>query len=176
MVVTIVEAVVTGQRECGAISGWLGDVAEVVNCWNSGFVNPEAIDGERSFVRYNGSNVKLVNCYEVEGTQVNQVTLDDVESGKLCFLLNKDAEAPIFFQTLGTDAYPVFDNTHAVVYETVDGGYSNDASASGIETSVVSKKSGIQVVYSLSGARQMQLQRGINIVRMADGSVKKIMK
>ena len=167
---------ITGQRECGAISGWLGDVAEVVNCWNSGFVNPEAIDGERSFVRYNGNNVKLVNCYEVEGTQVNQVTLDDVESGKLCFLLNKDAEAPIFFQTLGTDAYPVFDNTHAVVYETVDGGYSNDASASGIETSVVSKKSGIQVVYSLSGARQMQLQRGINIVRMADGSVKKIMK
>lgn len=167
---------ITGQRECGAISGWLGDVGEVVNSWNSGYVNPSAIDGDRSFARFNGSNVKLVNCYEVEGTQVNQVTLDDVESGKLCFLLNKDAEAPIFFQTLGTDAYPVFDNTHAVVYETVDGGYSNDASASGIETSVVSKKSGIQVVYSLSGARQMQLQRGINIVRMADGSVKKIMK
>lgn len=167
---------ITGQRECGAISGWLGDVAEVVNCWNSGFVNPEAIDGERSFVRYNGNNVKLVNCYEVEGSQVNQVTADDVQNGKLCFLLNKGAESPVFFQTLGSDNHPVFDATHAVVYETVDGTYSNEPSASGIETSVVSKNSNIQVVYSISGARQMQLQRGINIVRMADGSVKKIMK
>lgn len=167
---------ITGQRECGAISGWLGDVAEVVNCWNSGFVNPEAIDGERSFVRYNGNNVKLVNCYEVEGSQVNQVTADDVQNGKLCFLLNKGAESPVFFQTLGSDNHPVFDATHAVVYETVEGTYSNDPSASGIETSVVSKNSNIQVVYSISGARQMQLQRGINIVRMADGSVKKIMK
>ena len=30
-------------------------------------------------------------------------------------------------------------------------------------------------IYSLGGARQSQLQRGMNIVRMSDGSVKKVL-
>lgn len=167
---------IVGQRECGAISGWLGDVGEVINCWNSGSVAPEAVDGDRTFARYSGSTMKFENNYELGGSQVEQIEEDDLASGKLCFLLNKNAETPVFYQTLGADAHPVFDATHGVVYQTEDGGYSNDASASAIEATPAVKNSKVQAVYSISGARQLQLQRGINIVRMADGSVKKIMK
>ena len=162
---------IIGQRECGAISGWLGDRAEVVNTYNSGSVVPGAIDGDRTFARYNGSNVTFTNCFEVNGSQVTQADEASVGSGKLCYDLNEGAGKVVFYQTLGTDMHPVLDASHGIVDKQGDQ-YVNVSV--GIMTAV-NADSGVESIYSLSGVRLQQMSRGINIVRMADGTVKKIL-
>ena len=165
---------IIGQRECGGISGWLGDNFEVTNCYNTGEVAPEAIDGIKSFARYNGNSGEFPNCYEVNSTQVQAIEAEDAVSGKLCFMLNEGAGKNIFFQTLGDDDHPVLDNTHKVVYSDGKGNYSNNES-DGIE-SVAAKTANFQGCYDLQGRHLTTTVKGqINIVRMSDGSVRKVM-
>jgi hypothetical protein len=113
---------IVGQRECGAISGWLGDQGEIINCYNCGTVAPEAIDGNRSFARFNGGSMAFVNCYELNGTQdqIAVVSEEDVTGGKLCFMLNEGNDEDVFFQTLGTDSHPVLDASHLKVVKEGD--------------------------------------------------------
>lgn len=165
---------IIGQRECGGISGWLGDNFEVTNCYNTGEVAPKAIDGIKSFARYNGNSGEFPNCYEVNSTQVQAIEAEDAVSGKLCFMLNEGAGKNIFFQTLGDDDHPVLDNTHKVVYSDGNGNYSNNES-DGIE-SVAAKTANFQGCYDLQGRHLTTTVKGqINIVRMSDGSVRKVM-
>ena len=161
---------IVGQRECGAISGWLGDHAEVINTYNSGYVVPGAVDGNRTFARYNGSNVNFTNCFEVNGMQVTQADETSVSNGKLCYDINEGAGKVVFYQTLGTDMHPVLDATHGVVVKDGDN-YVNETE--GI-TPASSTNATIESVYSVSGVRQQQMGHGVNIVRMSDGSVRKI--
>ena len=161
---------IVGQRECGAISGWLGDHADVINTYNSGYVVPGAVDGNRTFARYNGSNVNFTNCFEVNGMQVTQADETSVSNGKLCYDINEGAGKVVFYQTLGTDMHPVLDATHGVVVKDGDN-YVNETE--GI-TPASSTNATIESVYSVSGVRQQQMGHGVNIVRMSDGSVRKI--
>ena len=161
---------IVGQRECGAISGWLGDHAEVINTYNSGYVVPGAVDGNRTFARYNGSNVNFTNCFEVNGMQVTQADETSVSNGKLCYDINEGAGKVVFYQTLGTDMHPVLDATHGVVVKDGDN-YVNETE--GI-TPASSTNATIESVYSVSGVRQQQMGHGVNIVRMSDGTVRKI--
>ena len=165
---------IIGQRECGAISGWLGDNFEVVNCYNSGIVAPEAVDGIRTFARYNGGDgdTRFVNCFEVAGTQVQAAEFDDVASGKLCYDLNQGAGTTVFYQTLGTDEHPILDATHGIVIMK-DGQYVN-GEEDAIETVTVNKFN--EGTYTLSGTRVSSAHRGLIIVRMSDGTVKKVVK
>lgn len=165
---------IIGQRECGAISGWLGDNFEVVNCYNSGIVAPEAVDGIRTFARYNGGDgdTRFVNCFEVAGTQVQTAEFDDVASGKLCYDLNQGAGTTVFYQTLGTDEHPILDATHGIVIMK-DGQYVN-GEEDAIETVTVNKFN--EGTYTLSGTRVSSAHRGLIIVRMSDGTVKKVVK
>ena len=162
---------IIGQRECGAISGWLGDHAEVVNTYNSGYVVPGAIDGNRTFARYNGSNVTFNNCFEVNGAQVTAADEASVGSGKLCYDINEGAGKVVFYQTLGTDLHPVLDASHGIV-ALENGQYVNVSD--GVETAVAAT-SQTEAIYSINGVRQQQMVRGINIVRKSDGSIKKIL-
>ncbi len=164
---------IVGQRECGAISGWLGDQGEIINCYSCGTVSPEAIDGTRSFARYNGSSMSFVNCYELNGTQdqIAVVSEEDVTGGKLCYLLNEGSAEDVFYQTLGTDHHPVLDASHLKVVKDGDS-YINETNGVALATQGTPVQ---QSVYAISGARQQQLQRGLNIVRMTDGTVKKVL-
>ena len=162
---------IIGQRECGAISGWLGDHAEVVNTYNSGYVVPGAIDGNRTFARYNGSNVTFNNCFEVNGAQVTAADEASVGSGKLCYDINEGAGKVVFYQTLGTDLHPVLDASHGIV-ALENGQYVNVSD--GVETAVAAN-SQTEAIYSINGVRQQQMVRGINIVRKSDGTIKKIL-
>lgn len=160
---------IIGQRECAAISGWLGDRFEVVNCYNAGIVSPEAVDGIRTFARYNAS-ANFTNCYEVTSQQVTSVEFDDVISGSLCYQLNEGAGKTVYYQTLGQDEHPVLDATHGVVSKSADGTYAN-----GIKAVVSTSVSGRSAVYDLQGRSHQSMQRGLNIVRSADGSVRKVL-
>lgn len=167
---------IVGQRECGGISGWLGDNFQVVNCYNAGMVVPEAVDGIRTFARYNGGDgdPRIVNCFEVDGTQVQTAEYDDLGSGKLCYMLNQGAGTTVFYQTLGQDEHPVLDATHLPVI-LKDGQYVNGENQ-GI-TTVSRETLNVNQYYDLQGRKVINGQAGrIYIIRENDGSIKKVVK
>lgn len=159
---------ISGARECSAISGWLGAHSVISNSWNSGTI--EGLDGTNTF--YRNSNAKAVNCYETIGTQVTAIEEEALSSGELTWKLNEGrTEGVVWHQTLGSDAHPVFDADHGVVYF-AEGVYTNDAS--GINNLTTTAKT-TEAIYSIGGAKLQKMQKGINIVRMSDGTVRKIL-
>ena len=112
---------ISGNSESAAICGWLGTSATLQNCFNIGTV--EGYSYRNDFYR---GGATALNCYSTSTTQVTRITVDDVEGGKLCYQLNGGKTmGPIWYQTLGQDAYPVFDATHHVVLKADDGTYYN---------------------------------------------------
>lgn len=112
---------ISGKSESAAMCGWLGTNATMQNCYNIGTV--EGYSYRNDFYRGGAS---VLNCYSTSTTQVTRITVNDVESGKLCYQLNSGKTMePIWHQTLGQDAYPVFDATHHVVLKADDGTYYN---------------------------------------------------
>lgn len=112
---------IIGSSESAAISGWLGTNAVLQNCYNIGTV--EGYSYRNDFYRGGAS---ALNCYSIATTQVNRVSAEDVENGKLCYQLNSGKTLdPTWYQTIGQDAYPIFDNTHCVVLKGQDGTYYN---------------------------------------------------
>ncbi|MCC8131109.1 MAG: hypothetical protein LIO72_05090 [Ruminococcus sp.] len=55
-------------------------------------------------------------------TSTASVTTDEFASGEVAYLLNNGVTngTQVWYQTIGTDAYPVFDNTHMTVYAGTD--------------------------------------------------------
>ncbi|MCR5535433.1 MAG: hypothetical protein K6F47_09725 [Bacteroidaceae bacterium] len=110
---------VYGPKENGSFSGWLGDWAEVTNCFAVGEV--EGIQSEdRYFARYGDSRVNdnIKNCYALHGTQehVGIVTAEDFESGALAWKANGEQfRTSYWYQTIGVDMYPFADPSHGTV-------------------------------------------------------------
>ena len=104
------------QPEAGAMSGWLGNNATLVNCWFLGTI--EGHSGENdAFCR--GGNATLTNCYSVIGQKpgVTNISAEAAASGELTWKLNGQKSSDIiWYQTLGEDQFPVLDNTHKTVY------------------------------------------------------------
>ncbi len=157
---------IIGARECGAISGWMGDNGTVQNCYNAGSIAPESIDGSRTFFRSNGNGVVATNCFEVTDAQIlnyQVATVDpaDVANGRLCYLLNEGAGETIYYQTLGEDLHPVLDATHKKVVKEGDH-YVNEGSTGIYNAQFV--RSSQSVVYDLQGRRVAQPAKGLYIV------------
>ena len=115
---------VKGPRENGSFSGWLGDWAEVTNCFAVGLV--EGYENEnRYFARYGDARVNdnIKNCYALHGTQehVGIVTAEDFESGALAWRANGEQfRTAYWYQTLGEDPYPFPDPSHGTVIFAAD--------------------------------------------------------
>jgi hypothetical protein len=114
---------VYGPKENGSFSGWLGDWAEVTNCFAVGEV--EGIQSEdRYFARYGNSrvNANIKNCYALHGTQehVGIVSKADFESGALAWKANGNQfRTGYWYQNIGADKYPFADPSHGtVIYAT----------------------------------------------------------
>lgn len=132
----------------GAIIGRLRSHA------NSVFQNNYVLDG--SATRAYGDNATNATATNVSSEQL--------KSGEVCYKLNGDQSVITWFQTLGTDNYPMLQGEHLqVVY--IDGTYANgnpdgiqeiskDASATGTT----------DAIYNLAGQRLSRMQKGINIV------------
>ncbi|MBO4550535.1 MAG: Ig-like domain-containing protein, partial [Bacteroidaceae bacterium] len=118
---------ITGNSESAAISGWVGSGAKIENCYNIGTIT--GYNYRNDF--YRGSATAL-NSYSTSTTQVTRISTEDVEGGKLCYRLNNGVTLePIWYQTLGEDAYPIFDNTHLVVLKSDDDTYYNVSNIAG---------------------------------------------
>ena len=118
---------VTGNSESAAICGWLGTNATLQNCYNIGTI--AGYNYRNDF--YRGS-ADALNCYSTSTTQVTRITTEDVEGGKLCYRLNNGVTMdPIWYQTLGQDAYPIFDSSHLPVLKNDDDVYYNVSNLAG---------------------------------------------
>ena len=93
---------------------------------------------------------------------------DAFENGEVCFKLNdgKQGEDVVWFQTLGEDLYPVFDNTHKIVlYDEVLGYHNEGEDEDGISEELRVKSEELtNDIYNLAGQRMSRLQKGINII------------
>ena len=112
---------VYGPKENGSFSGWLGDWAEVTNCFAVGEVEGIQVDNgvvryDRYFARFGNDRVKFTNCYALHGTQVPTVTQEDFESGALAWKANGEQfRTSYWYQTIGDDQYPFPDPSHGTV-------------------------------------------------------------
>ena len=103
------------------------------------------------------------------------MTIEQVNNGALCFMLNDSVQGGSpYYQTLGTEMHPVLFGSNSKVYE-VNGNYTNDIV--GIDETKVTPRAadGRKHIYTVDGVEIPALQKGINIVREADGSVKKVL-
>lgn len=160
-----------GHAECAGLSGWLGGAAEVNNCYNIGKVS--GIDGKNTMARMS-SDTYFVNCYESIGSQVDSVTAEQIANGALCFMLNDSVQGgTTYYQTIGADAHPVLLPSHAKVYENA-GVYTNDLT--GItRPRANSATAGRRHIFTSDGIEIPALKKGINIIREADGSIRKVL-
>ena len=110
---------VYGPKENGSFSGWLGDWAEVTNCFAVGSVEGTESE-ERYFARYGNARVNdnIKNCYARYGKQehVGIVSEEDFESGALAWRANGEQfRTGYWYQDIGDDMYPFPDPSHGTV-------------------------------------------------------------
>ena len=120
------------RTENGSFSGWLGNYAEVTNCFALGTVDYK--DTARGFARHpNSSQVVVKNCYALDGAGIVQnnhdgkkedvtfVSKEDLSTGKITWGANgKQFLDPVWYQTIGEDEYPYPFPTHGVIIYAAD--------------------------------------------------------
>ena len=84
------------------------------------------------------ANSKFENNYWLEGSasraygensaDATTVNGEQLKSGETCYKLNGDQTEINWYETLGSDEYPVLFDTHKIVYLAQDGTYTNDPS------------------------------------------------
>ena len=133
---------VSGQdKQCAALAGWTQGGTIFTNCWNIGTVNNQ--EGSAQLYR-NSGEVTAINCYYKSGTTSNQGTSigeSAFGNGELCYKLNGDQTNIGWYQTIGTDAYPVPFSSHSQVYANgilkCDGTSDGDLTYSNSSSSVI---------------------------------------
>lgn len=111
-----VETVGAGSGLCSWASG--NATYKFINCWTAAEVE---CTGARTVIRaQNPGNVLVDNVFAavVEQAGINYFEKEDLETGGLCYYMNFGVEEPAWFQTIGTDPYPVVDSSHGLVYLT----------------------------------------------------------
>lgn len=110
-------------QESGGICGYNNYIIE--NCSNSGSITGDEKIG--SICGYNRSYALIFNSYWLEKTASGAVgegsgetivkTAEQFNSGEVCWLLNGPTNNnPSWYQTLGTDKFPIPDSTHNIIY------------------------------------------------------------
>ena len=103
-------------NEAGGLSGWFGNDAITVNCYNMGMVT----NGE-SFAR--GNNIQITNCFDpvVNWPAINHVNIEDFTNGVVYAKLS-EADPSVWYLSAQ-------ENGHPVLYKTAWGGPANAAIA-----------------------------------------------
>ncbi|MGN0233244.1 MAG: hypothetical protein ACI4B5_02340 [Bacteroidaceae bacterium] len=124
--VGIVNAHIVNQANirAGVLGGEL-HLSNIMNCFTAGDLIVETEYEQCTGFAGEAANSNLTNCYTTHMQLANKGSLEncysaldelDFSGGELCYRLNEGRPTPIYYQTLGEDAYPVLDSTHGVVY------------------------------------------------------------
>ena len=108
----------------GALVGYLASVETTVMRNSFAYNANLVLNGETSALPAygnKGGKATAKNNYDSRRTSVEQYA-----SGEIAYLLNDEqSDIPVWYQTLGEDAYPVLTSTSKVVYKLEDGTYTN---------------------------------------------------
>lgn len=89
---------------------------------------------------------------------------------RIAVVLSEDGDLEIGARSVSESAvWAMIDNIKLTYYGT------ESAIITGVENITASDAKGVSAIYTLSGTRTNTLQRGINIVKMTDGTVRKVM-
>ncbi|MBQ7988274.1 MAG: hypothetical protein IJ253_07165 [Bacteroidaceae bacterium] len=139
----------------------------VTNCFSVGEIVIETPHSQKGGLSGEAAATTPTNCYTTYATLTNSTVptncywnvADIASTGELCYKLNEGAGKTIFYQTIGTDAYPVLDSAHGVVYTTGErrcdgkvigtGTYTNDEN----EQSAIPDHQYVNGVCSVCGAK-----------------------
>ncbi|MGN0234438.1 MAG: LamG domain-containing protein [Bacteroidaceae bacterium] len=124
-----VTGTIAGGRESAALCGWGGgSKGTFTNCWTNSEVSGYYFADGQDYIIRNTSTV-MKHVFSVNGAQGTIITPEDLASGAICYILNEgNTTNPKWYQTLGTDPWPVLDSTHGVVGMTADSTFTNQAS------------------------------------------------
>ena len=149
------------RTSSGLLVGWAGTGSTIENCWGIGTV--EGISGAGSYFVNAFNSGTMTNCYCMYGTQVPNITEEQVASGELCYLLNGDQSEIVWYQTIGEDKHPVLDPSHDIVVKNEDGSYAN---VTGIESVHSSEPIVHRDIFDLSGRKVSgnKLGKGVYIM------------
>ena len=126
-----------GGARCGVFAGEMNG-GTIENCFSAGFISLVTAHTQAGGICGEAAQGKLVNCWstyegmcQASGALTNCFfydennypnIVDEAENGALCWKLNnKSVQNVSWYQTIGKDVYPVWDSTHGLVYETLDG-------------------------------------------------------
>ena len=105
----------SGDGYTGGICGSISSDSSVQNCFSTGKVESGKGAGGICGIKYTGCTIQ--NCFYIDTTTPDSystaMTEEQFKSGEVAYLLGS-----AFFQTLGSDDWPVLDNTHGTVYRT----------------------------------------------------------
>lgn len=110
---------VSGQSDCAALCGTLNNRARILRSYSAADVS--GVTGNFSFAQHTGST--LTRCFSTHQTVqsgITKLTASGVSEGSLCYRLNDGSAADtpyLFYQTLGTDPYPVLQQHLEVIKE-----------------------------------------------------------
>ena len=167
--------IVEGDNESGALTGYIRN-GYIRNSWTSAKITGWYAVADKPFALLycTASNNYCTTGPLNKDFDITLIDDDQVQSGELCYRLNQkdQSETDVWFQTLGEDLHPVFDNTHAPVIQNDNDTYANPDGSSimGIQ------QSGQQQYYTLTGVRTDGKQKGLHIVTSPNGSIKKVLK
>ncbi|MCR5850656.1 MAG: hypothetical protein K6G92_08080, partial [Bacteroidaceae bacterium] len=102
-----------------------------------------------------GDRVKITNCYSYDQ---DPDIVAKAQSGALCYALNQGAGELIYYQNIGEDQHPVFDESHGEIVLNDDGTYTGVGKLTADDSDTV--------IYDLMGRRiaKSQMSKGIFIV------------
>ena len=165
--------------KAGALIGSTNTDIVVENCYNTGSVSgvSTAASGDMNYMFFSnkdGASVTASNLYDsyIDEYLYSTITDESAKSGELCFNLNnfQSGDDVVWRQNLGKDTHPYPFKSRELVYINNNGKYYT----TGINT-IEGEKTGALGYYSTSAVRQSKPARGLNIVKMADGKVNKVL-
>ena len=108
---------VSGKEESAAISGWLGQDAQVTGCYNIASVS--GVTGSASFARHDGASfIRCFNNHKQVQAGITKLSDTNVTRGDLCYRLHdhtSENAQVYFYQTLGVDDHPVLQHHLEVI-------------------------------------------------------------
>ncbi len=116
-------------------------------------------DQDNGDIHFNRSYY-LNDITDYAALQGSEGTPDQFASGEICYLMNGDQSTITWYQTIGTDAYPVLDASHGKVEKNEDGSYSTISDVEFIRTDMAADSK----IYNLKGQRVEKAVKGIYIV------------
>jgi len=120
----------TGVRS-GILAGEI-HLSTVRNCFSAGDVDVYS-SGQKGGIAGECYDSEIYDSYTTfeslgnYGTYTNCYASEEMaRSGEICYLLNGSSmDNPTWYQTIGVDKYPIWDNTHGLVYPLGDGTFSD---------------------------------------------------